>query len=101
MCCGYPGIDWYKGKKRLALTAVQHGMGIRWKKFGTSYVGPIRFYGDVPLTTDSALWLIDWLRGHGVTNRVEFTDEYREKMKRIANKAFQVIGDPESPQPER
>lgn len=80
LCCGYPGIDWYKGKKRLALTSVQHGHSIRWKDFGTSYYGPIRVYGDIPLTTESAIWVLDWMRGHGVTNGTEFTEESRRKL---------------------
>ena len=68
MCCGYPGLDWYKGSKRIALTAVQHGFGLRWSRFGTSYSGPFQNYGDVPLTLDSSIWIIEWLRNNNVTN---------------------------------
>ena len=33
MCCGYPGIDWYRKGKRITLTAMQHGHSLRWKGF--------------------------------------------------------------------
>ena len=55
-CCGYPGIDWYGGKQRLALTAVQHGKAIRWKGFP----------GDAVLTSESSAWLKRWLSAHGI-----------------------------------
>lgn len=55
-CCGYPGIDWYKGKQRLALTSVQHGAAIRWEGFP----------GDARLTEASSAWLKRWLIDHGV-----------------------------------
>lgn len=87
MCCGYPGLDWYKGSKRLALTAVQHGHGIRWREFGTSYSGPFRHYGDVPLTIDSSIWLIEWLRGHGVTNDSDYSEQRLEELRKIADQA--------------
>ena len=29
MCCGYPGIDWYRKGKRITLTAMQHGHSLR------------------------------------------------------------------------
>ena len=32
-CCGYPGIDWWQGDRKLALTAVKHGHGLKWKGF--------------------------------------------------------------------
>lgn len=86
MCCGYPGIDWYKGPKRIALTSLQHGHSIRWKEFGTSYFGPFRFCGDIPLKLESAIWMLDWLKGHGVTNGTEFTEQYKEKLIRNAKR---------------
>jgi hypothetical protein len=61
MCCGYPGIDWYRGGRRLALTSVQHGRGLRWKGFP----------GDAGLTEASADWLVEWLAKHGVTQPKE------------------------------
>ena len=30
-CNGYPRIDWYQGKARIATVSVQHGQAIRWK----------------------------------------------------------------------
>jgi len=27
-CCGHPGVDWYVGDQRVAITAVKHGAGI-------------------------------------------------------------------------
>ena len=29
-CCDYPGIDWYRDGRRIALTSVQHGAAVRW-----------------------------------------------------------------------
>jgi hypothetical protein len=55
-CCGYPGLDWYKGKKRLALTGVQHGVALRWQGFP----------GDASLTDASNRWLVRWMLDHGV-----------------------------------
>jgi tetratricopeptide (TPR) repeat protein len=55
-CCGFPGIDWYVGKKRLALTAVQHGNAIRWKGCPA----------DINLTEGSKQWLVEWMVRHGV-----------------------------------
>jgi len=33
-CCGFPGIDWYRGKERIALTAMQHRKAMRWADGG-------------------------------------------------------------------
>ena len=93
MCCGYPGLDWYKGSKRLALTAAHHGQGIRWREFGTSYSGPFRHYGDVPLTLDSSIWLIEWLRQQGVTNDSDYSEQRLEKLRKIARKASEATSD--------
>jgi hypothetical protein len=68
MCCGSPGIDWYRGERRIALTAVQHGHSIRWRGFSTARILCVHIgYGDGPLTKDSADWLVGWLAEHGVT----------------------------------
>jgi hypothetical protein len=56
-CCGFPGIDWYRGKERLALTAVQHGKAIRWR------------YADLRLSEKSREWIVRWLVGHGVNEK--------------------------------
>jgi len=55
-CCGYPGIDWYRGKQGLAMTSVQHCRAIRWKDFP----------GDAALTKESGAWLKRWLMDHGI-----------------------------------
>ena len=67
LCCGSPGIDWYRGNRRIALTAVQHAQGIRWRGFSTARILGIRIgYGDGPLTKKAAEWLIVWFDQHGV-----------------------------------
>ncbi|MCW5202727.1 hypothetical protein VU12_07280 [Desulfobulbus sp. US4] len=67
MCCGGPGIDWYKGKKRVALTAMQHGYAIRWRGFSTVRILGFRVgYGDGLLTEESQEWLKGWFRSHGI-----------------------------------
>jgi hypothetical protein len=67
MCCGSPGIDWYQGKRRIALTAVQHGERLRWRGFSTAHVlGLPVGYGDAPLTPESSVWLTEWLNRHDV-----------------------------------
>ena len=63
MCCGYPGMDWYRGPRRLALTGLQHGAAIRWRGF------PM----DARLTKASAEWMVTWLVRHGVST--EAADE--------------------------
>ena len=65
-CCGYPGIDWYRGRKRVALTSVQHGKNLRWNGFSTTRVlGYTVGYVDAPLLTNSSTWLTNWLSAHG------------------------------------
>jgi hypothetical protein len=56
-CCGYPGIDWYRGNKRLALTAVHHGYTLAWRGFPC---------GDMGFTKESSKWLASWLLDHKV-----------------------------------
>lgn len=56
MCCGQPGIDWFKGDERLAITTWKHGYGILMED---GFVGM--------LTQDSKQWLNKWLLDHGVT----------------------------------
>ncbi len=55
-CNGYPRVDWYQGKQRLATVSVQHGQAIRWKGF----------QADAKLTSSSSRWLVQWLTDHGV-----------------------------------
>ena len=54
MCCGYPGVDWWKGGERVALTALQHGEALRWRAFS----------GDCPFTSESSQALARWFKEH-------------------------------------
>ncbi len=54
MCCGYPGIDWWKGGERVALTALQHGEALRWRAFS----------GDCPFTKESSQAIARWFKEH-------------------------------------
>jgi hypothetical protein len=85
MCCGYPGIDWYQGEKRLALTSVQHGRALRWRGFG--------FPRDAQFTEDFAQWLGKWFLRHGVTRPVEEANpEIREaRMEQQQKEARQAL----------
>lgn len=69
MCCGYPGIDFYKGNHRLANTSVQHAVKLRWAGFSTARVAFRQMgYGDAPLTKESQAWLEAFLSEHcGIT----------------------------------
>jgi hypothetical protein len=69
LCCGYPGIDWYDGTNRLALTSIQHDWALRWKGFPC----------DAGFDRDTATWLVDWLVAHGINGR---DDEFR-KLKEV------------------
>ena len=55
LCCGYPGIDWWRDGKRVALTSVQHGKALRWRAFSFDY----------PFTEKSSKALVQWLEAHG------------------------------------
>lgn len=67
LCCGYPGIDWYIGKRRVAVTAVQHLKRLRWDGFTGARVLSVPYgYGDAPLTLGSSQWLSNWFQQHGV-----------------------------------
>ena len=59
LCCGYPGIDWWAGDRKIILSNVQHCHALRWSGFG----------GDMPLVKESAAKLKDWLIDHGVRVR--------------------------------
>ena len=56
MCCGHPGIDWWKGDELLARTAVQHLTALRWK----------RFHGDAELTPEAADALTAWFSARNI-----------------------------------
>lgn len=67
LCCGWPGMDWYTGKHRIALTAVQHGRGIRWRGFSTARLLGFRTgYGAAAFTEESRQWLHAWFLRRGV-----------------------------------
>lgn len=70
MCCGYPGIDWWKGGKRVVMTAVHHGQTLRW---GSG------FCGDAHFAPGSARRLQDWFKAHcGVDIREQGSPFYRK-----------------------
>ena len=56
MCCGHPGIDWWKGDELLARTAVQHLTALRWK----------RFNGDAELTPEASDALTAWFSARNI-----------------------------------
>ena len=69
-CCGYPGMDWYRGGKRIALMSVQHGQRLRWAGFSPSRklgfaVGVV----DGPLSKESADWFAAWLEDRGWSDK--------------------------------
>ena len=55
-CCGYPGIDWWCGDKKLALTALKHKRSLWWEGIG----------GVAPLTIESAIKVQEWFTCHGI-----------------------------------
>ncbi len=56
MCCGHPGIDWWKGDELLARTAVQHLTALRWKGF----------HGDAELTPEASEALSAWFAARSI-----------------------------------
>ena len=56
MCCGHPGIDWWKGDELLARTAVQHLTALRWK----------RFHGDAEFTPEASEALTAWFAARNI-----------------------------------
>lgn len=59
LCCGYPGVDWWIGERKIVLSSVQHCQALRWKGFS----------GDMPFIKESSEELEKWLIGHGVKIR--------------------------------
>ena len=55
-CCGYPGIDWWVGDRKIVLSNVHHCRAIRWEGFS----------GDMLLVKESSDNLRAWLESHGV-----------------------------------
>jgi hypothetical protein len=58
-CCGWPGIDFYKDGKRIAITSIKHGFLISWKNLPS----------DANLTKGTQKWLKKWLMKHGVKEK--------------------------------
>ena len=54
-CCGYPGVDWWKGNKRLVLSAIHHGHALGVKGFPGI---------DLRLSSSSRLALSKWFEEH-------------------------------------
>lgn len=53
-CCGYPGVDWWKGGKRIVKSAIHHGFALRCTGFP----------GDLGLAPGSRAQLRDWFKRH-------------------------------------
>lgn len=56
MCCGHPGVDWWKGDVLVARTAVQHLQGLRRKGL----------YGDACLVPESRKLLGEWFAARNI-----------------------------------
>jgi len=56
MCCGHPGIDWWKGGEKLAQTALHHGKTVWWDGFTWDFV----------LTEKSQKEIAAWLSSHSI-----------------------------------
>jgi hypothetical protein len=54
--CGYPGLDWYRGTNRIALTAFHSNLGLIW----TGFPAVAR------LSDESLRWATDWLLKHNI-----------------------------------
>ena len=53
-CCGYPGVDWWKGDRRIVKSAIHHGRALRCEGFSS----------DLGLALSSRAQLRDWFRQH-------------------------------------
>ena len=59
-CCGYPGVDWWRGGKRIASLSIHHGEAVRVDGEGF----------DWRLTRDSGQLIEKWLKEHcGVSSK--------------------------------
>ena len=52
MCCGYPGVDWWRGDKRVAVSAIHHGSALRVEGIP----------GDLRLSSASGRRIQKWLK---------------------------------------
>jgi len=93
LCCGYPGIDWYKDGKRVALTSIQHYFALRWKGFPGNArftYGDARFtYGDARFTQESSEWIVTWLAKHGITRPKEAFEA--EKLRKTVEQEARLL----------
>ena len=97
-CIGYPGIDWWRDGKRVALTSLQHKRAIRWDGFT----------GDRPLTEGSAEELCRWLEDHGIDPDGSAYSYLYERQMREAERLLEEMSElksrksskPEEPQAE-
>ena len=71
MCCGYPGVDWYIGSQRIAITAIHHGKTLRWNVF----------VGDARFTEEASLKLSQWLIANKIPDHTGTWKEIIEKAK--------------------
>ena len=53
-CCGYPGVDWWKGDRRIVKSAIHHGVALRCTGFPS----------DLGLALSSRALLRDWFKRH-------------------------------------
>ena len=53
-CCGYPGVDWWKGDRRIVKSAIHHGVALRCEGFPS----------DLGLALGSRAQLRDWFKQH-------------------------------------
>ena len=53
-CCGYPGVDWWKGDGRIVKSAIHHGMALRCEGFSS----------DLGLALGSRAQLREWFKQH-------------------------------------
>ena len=92
LCDGWPGIDWYHGKRRIAVMSDQHEEAIRWRGFSPQILGFGVGHGDGPLTDEAAQYLVDWFAEHGLTEMKKRHDGSKravdelERLKRIHTK---------------
>jgi hypothetical protein len=67
MCCGEPTIEFYRGKKLLAMLGFHHSQSVRWAS------GP--WWSDGVLTPKSAASLCAWMARHGYDKAQQDLDE--------------------------
>jgi len=80
MCCGYPGIDWWRDGQRIVVSAVHHGQALRVESF----------WGDLQLAFESSRLVQEWLKekcgltGHSGMPKYKYCRYMRWVVKSIA-----------------